>query len=380
MPTERDEEPNFPGRPREGYAPSLERWRGRAFRLEYLLQSRRAEMVQKVMELPHYREFVSLVEKQKFTPDQLNKIHMALSLAVLVHANGERKRETYPAELGGGKLPEITHPLAVAIGYLRVRGGMESDPKKLQALADGTMASLLHDTGENGEVTYDELRQFYNLHVADLVSQVTTPKLSVENFNDKPLQNYPASPLKLLQKTEQNLMRNRAQGNSDVPKKMHMRLSRTFTRSVYSPQAGFNVTKIALSTLKQPSYLGNPHRQLYFGAISFDALKAHLWEHESLDNQVAMGMLKELKTHVYTRNTHQISESDADLIKALDLSSNSETADAKQSHKYVVIQPILEQHLRQRMQGLITKIGRHDNLWNHLRAQVRVEWPASAAQ
>jgi guanosine-3',5'-bis(diphosphate) 3'-pyrophosphohydrolase len=121
----------------------------------------------------------------------LNQLLKALRFAADKHRNQRRKDVE--------ATPYINHPIAVA--YLLCEEGGVSDLVTLQA-------ALLHDTIEDTETTYEELRTAFGEAVADVVLEVTDDKTIADKAERKRLQlvNAPkksgrAAALKLADKT-----------------------------------------------------------------------------------------------------------------------------------------------------------------------------------
>lgn len=93
------------------------------------------------------------------THEALGLILRAAQFAAHKHRNQRRK--------GQEKLPYINHPLELA-QVLWEEGGV-SDPETLTA-------ALLHDTIEDTETTWVELRGLFGERIADLVAEVTDTK------------------------------------------------------------------------------------------------------------------------------------------------------------------------------------------------------------
>lgn len=103
--------------------------------------------------------FVLLLNRYKRNFDDI--LH-AVTFACVKHDGQKRKYDG---------LPYITHPLAVARIVMNVYGNKEM-----------IMASILHDTLEDTQTTYDELKEVFGKKVADMVAELTyTSKLSEGN-------------------------------------------------------------------------------------------------------------------------------------------------------------------------------------------------------
>lgn len=91
--------------------------------------------------------------------DEIDLVLRAASFAA--HKHREQRRKDTDAT------PYINHPLAVAC-VLAEEGGVQS-PEILAA-------ALLHDTIEDTDTTYDELRGRFGARIADVVAEVTDTK------------------------------------------------------------------------------------------------------------------------------------------------------------------------------------------------------------
>ncbi len=94
-----------------------------------------------------------------FTSENLPELFRALNFAAEKHRSQKRK----DAEAS----PYINHPIQLCL-VLSEEGGID-DP-------DVLMAALLHDTIEDTETTYDDLRERFGAKVADVVMEVTDDK------------------------------------------------------------------------------------------------------------------------------------------------------------------------------------------------------------
>ena len=90
-------------------------------------------------------------------------MHTTLIDAVAFAAHKHRNQRRKDVEAS----PYINHPIALA-RVLAVEGGV-SDEKTL-------VAAVLHDTLEDTETTFDELRKRFGRKVADVVAEVTDDK------------------------------------------------------------------------------------------------------------------------------------------------------------------------------------------------------------
>ena len=91
--------------------------------------------------------------------DALDLVLRAVSFAA--HKHREQRRKDEKAS------PYINHPIALAL-ILREEGKVE-DPVVIAA-------ALLHDTIEDTDTTYQEIRGQFGSHVADIVAEVTDTK------------------------------------------------------------------------------------------------------------------------------------------------------------------------------------------------------------
>jgi guanosine-3',5'-bis(diphosphate) 3'-pyrophosphohydrolase len=103
-------------------------------------------------------------------PDLFTQLIDALAFAAEKHRDQRRK----DAEAS----PYINHPIALA-RVLAVEGGIV-DKKTL-------MAAILHDTIEDTQTTYEELRERFGKKVADVVAEVSDDK-SLPKMQRKALQ------------------------------------------------------------------------------------------------------------------------------------------------------------------------------------------------
>ncbi len=94
-----------------------------------------------------------------FRKDDLGLILRALAYAADKHRNQRRKDI--------GSLPYINHPIAL-VTLLCNEGGI-SDPQVL-------CAAILHDTLEDTDATFAELRERFGTRVAEVVAEVTDDK------------------------------------------------------------------------------------------------------------------------------------------------------------------------------------------------------------
>jgi GTP diphosphokinase / guanosine-3',5'-bis(diphosphate) 3'-diphosphatase len=88
--------------------------------------------------------------------------HLFDALAFAAHKHRDQRRKDAHAS------PYINHPIALA-HLLSVEGGV-TDTHTL-------VAAVLHDTIEDTETTYDELRERFGKVVADVVAEVTDDKV-----------------------------------------------------------------------------------------------------------------------------------------------------------------------------------------------------------
>jgi len=93
------------------------------------------------------------------TLDPVHAILKAVSFAAHKHK--------YQRRQDAGASPYITHPLSLA-SILRDEGGVDD--------AAVLVAALLHDTIEDTETNYDELRGQFGTEVAEIVAEVTDTK------------------------------------------------------------------------------------------------------------------------------------------------------------------------------------------------------------